>query len=63
MLDLDARVDLDEVETARVGIDQELDGAGVVVGATARPTARAASRMRWRTAGSRFGAGAISTIF
>ncbi len=30
MFDLDARIDLDEVELAGLGIDQELDGAGVV---------------------------------
>ncbi len=30
VLDLDARIDLDEVEGAAVGIDEELDGAGVV---------------------------------
>ena len=31
VLDLDARVDLDEVERAGVDIDQEFDGAGVFV--------------------------------
>ena len=31
VLDLDARVDLDEVERVRLGVDQELDGAGVLV--------------------------------
>ena len=30
VLDLDARIDLDEVELAAVGVDEELDGAGVV---------------------------------
>ena len=30
MLDLDARVDLDEVEIAAVGVHEELDGGGVV---------------------------------
>ncbi len=30
MLDLDARIDLDEVEVAAVGVEQELGGAGVV---------------------------------
>ena len=31
VLDLDARIDLDEIEGAAVGIEQELDGAGVLV--------------------------------
>ena len=36
VLDLDARVDLDEVELAGVGIHQELDGAGAdIVGGLA----------------------------
>ena len=36
MLDLDARVDLDEVEAARVGVHQELDRAGAdIVGGAA----------------------------
>ena len=50
VLDLDARVDLDEVELAGVGVDQELDGAGVVVadvrGRSRRPASQTASRMR-----------------
>ena len=62
VLDLDARIDLDEVELARVGIDQELDGAGVLV-ADALPICRAASQISSRSAGSRFNAGAISTTF
>src|SRR5262245_33419377 len=30
MLDLDARIHLDEIELARIGIDKELDRAGIV---------------------------------
>ena len=37
VLDLDARIDLDEVEFAGVGIHQELDGAGAdIVGGAGR---------------------------
>ncbi len=45
VLDLDARVDLEEVERAGVGVEHELDGAG-------RPVARGASERR-RRAGQR----------
>ena len=57
VLDLDARVDLDEVELAGVGIDRN-STVPALSSPTARPTARAASRMRWRSSSSRFGAGA-----
>ena len=40
VLDLDARVDLDEEELAAVDVEQELDRAGVAV---ARPTGTAAT--------------------
>ncbi len=63
VFDLNPRVDFDEVELVRVGIDQKLDGAGVLVVRPARPIAIAASHSACRTFGSRFGAGAISTTF
>ena len=40
VLDLDARIDLDEVEAARIGIVEELDRAGVAVAGRARQTHR-----------------------
>ena len=54
VLDLDPRVDLDEEELAGVGIDQELDGPGVVVARPSRPIVMAASQMASRRLGSRF---------
>ena len=63
VLDLNPRIDLDEVELARVGIDQELDRSRVLV---------AGVPGRWRaprrsTLAAKFrieaGAGAISTTF
>ena len=46
VLDLDARVHLDEEELAAIDVDQELDGAGVAI-LDRRGTARtAASQMR-----------------
>jgi hypothetical protein len=45
VLDLDARIDLDEVESSAVGIHQELDGAGVrVTGGAAELQRRLAER-------------------
>ena len=47
VLDLDARIDLDEIELAGVGIDQELDGAGAdVIGRAADRERRLAERLR-----------------
>ena len=45
VLDLDARIDLDEVELAGVGIQQELDGAGAEVVDGARRCAARARRV------------------
>ena len=62
VLDLDARVHLDE-DVVAVGVEQELDGAGVAV---ADLRSRSGPRRRTsasRSSGSRFGAGAISTTF
>ena len=48
MLDLDARIDFDEIELAAVGVDQELDGAGVLVADGSRPISSAASQIASR---------------
>ena len=62
MLDLDAGVDLDEVEVV-VLVDQELAGAGVVVaGRLDQPHGGRANRLRAPRRG-RFGAGDSSTSF
>ena len=63
VLDLDARVALDEEVLAGLGDDEELDGAGVDVARRRGPARRRSSRMRSRSAGSRPGAGATSTTF
>ena len=57
MLDLDARIDLDEVEFAGIGIEQEFDRAGAdIIGARA-PILSAASQRAWRVAGVEIGRG------
>ena len=66
VLDLDPRVHLDEhvLAGARArGVEQELDGAGVDVADLLGERDRVRGRAPSRSAGSRFGAGAISTTF
>ena len=63
VLDLNARIDFDEVELVRVAIDQELDRAGVLVVDRPADRERRFAQCAARTLGSRFGAGAISTTF
>ena len=63
VLDLDARIDLDEVELAGVGVEQELDGAGVVELHGPADGQGGVENALPRCAASRFGAGAISTTF
>jgi hypothetical protein len=62
VLDLDARVALDEIVLAALRIDQELHRAGVeIAGGPGEP--RASFQDLLRSPGSRPGAGAISTTF
>ena len=63
VLDLDARIDLDEVELAAVDIDEELDGAGVVEPHGPADGQGGVEDAPGAAAGSRFRAGAISTTF
>ena len=53
VLDLDARIDLDEVELAGVGIHQELDRAGADIVGGAADLQRVARTARARCASSR----------
>ena len=62
VLDLDARVHLDEEELAAIDVEQELDGAGVAI-ADRRHSVAAASQMRCRSSCGRLMLGAISTTF
>ncbi len=49
VLDLDARIDLDEIEFARVGVDQKLDRAGTLVAHACGRCARAALQISSRS--------------
>ena len=57
VLDLDARIALDEEVLAGLGVDQELDGAGVHVAARRARASTASARMRWRRPGVEVGRG------
>ena len=63
VLDLDARVDLDEVEAPAVGVLQELHRAGVARSARRGRSSSAAAHSAARCASSRNTAGARSTTF
>ena len=62
VLDLDPRVDLDEVEVV-VGVDQELAGAGVDVAGGLRAAGRRPRRAWCGPSSGRVGAGDSSTSF
>jgi hypothetical protein len=63
VLDLDARIDLDEIELAGVGVLQELDGAGGLVAHGAADLQRRLAQRRRARVSLKNAAGARSTTF
>ena len=63
VLDLDARIDLDEIELAGVGVLQELDRAGVEIAHGAADLERLLAQRRAAAASVKNVAGARSTTF